>query len=204
MGRGFEPADVDDLSYGLRNIKERVEEDMAGNIQLLTAPKQGLAVDIRGSPCLIGLTKGNKMKLLLVDDHQMVRLGLKSYFELQDDVEVVGEATNGAEGISMALELRPDVIVMDIVMPEVNGDWRNLAILKEWPRLNFDRDFLSRQWKNHASLECLGLKVICFKTSSADELFHAVQKVAAGELAIEQEVSKKVEYHRIIWNFTKN
>jgi len=45
-GRGFEPADVDDLSYGLRNIKERVE-DMAGSIQLLTAPKQGLAVDIR-------------------------------------------------------------------------------------------------------------------------------------------------------------
>ena len=40
------------------------------------------------------------MKLLLVDDHQMVRLGLKSYFELQDDVEVVGEATNGAEGIT--------------------------------------------------------------------------------------------------------
>ena len=73
------------------------------------------------------------MKLLLVDDHQMVRLGLKSYFELQDDVEVVGEATNGAEGISMALELRPDVIVMDIVMPEVNGIDATLAILKEWP-----------------------------------------------------------------------
>ena len=71
------------------------------------------------------------MKLLLVDDHQMVRLGLKSYFELQDDVEVVGEATNGAEGISMALELRPDVIVMDIVMPEVNGIDATLAILKE-------------------------------------------------------------------------
>ena len=45
-GRGFEPADVDDLSYGLANIKERVE-DMAGTLQLLTAPKQGLAVDIR-------------------------------------------------------------------------------------------------------------------------------------------------------------
>ena len=73
------------------------------------------------------------MKLLLVDDHQMVRLGLKSYFELQDDVEVVGEATNGAEGISMALALRPDVIVMDIVMPEMNGIDATLAILKEWP-----------------------------------------------------------------------
>lgn len=61
------------------------------------------------------------MKILLVDDHEMVRLGLKSYFDLQDDVEVVGEASNGSQGIDLALELRPDVIVMDIVMPEMNG-----------------------------------------------------------------------------------
>lgn len=61
------------------------------------------------------------MKILLVDDHEMVRLGLKSYFDLQDDVEVVGEAANGVQGISLALELRPDVIVMDIVMPEMKG-----------------------------------------------------------------------------------
>ena len=51
----------------------------------------------------------------------MVRLGLKSYFDLQDDVEVVGEASNGSQGIDLALKLRPDVIVMDIVMPEMNG-----------------------------------------------------------------------------------
>ena len=73
------------------------------------------------------------MKILLVDDHEMVRLGLKSYFDLQDDVEVVGEATNGSQGIDLALELRPDVIVMDIVMPEMNGIDATLAILKEWP-----------------------------------------------------------------------
>ena len=73
------------------------------------------------------------MKILLVDDHEMVRLGLKSYFNLQDDVEVVGEAANGAQGIVLALELRPDVIVMDIVMPEMNGIDATLAILKEWP-----------------------------------------------------------------------
>lgn len=46
------------------------------------------------------------MKILLVDDHEMVRLGLKSYFDLQDDVEVVGEASNGSQGIDLALELR--------------------------------------------------------------------------------------------------
>ena len=136
------------------------------------------------------------MKLLLVDDHQMVRLGLKSYFELQDDVEVVGEATNGAEGICMALELRPDVIVMDIVMPEVNGIDATLAILKEWPEAKIL--IVTSYLDNEKIMPVLdaGARGNMLKTSSADELFHAVQKVAAGELAIEQEVSKKVEYNR--------
>ena len=136
------------------------------------------------------------MKLLLVDDHQMVRLGLKSFFELQDDVEVVGEATNGAEGISMALALHPDVIVMDIVMPEVNGIDATLAILKEWPEAKIL--IVTSYLDNEKIMPVLnaGARGYMLKTSSADELFHAVQKVAAGELAIEQEVSKKVEYHR--------
>ena len=123
------------------------------------------------------------MKLLLVDDHQMVRLGLKSYFELQDDVEVVGEATNGAEGISMALELRPDVIVMDIVMPEVNGIDATLAILKEWPEAKIL--IVTSYLDNEKIMPVLnaGARGYMLKTSSADELFHAVQKVAAGELS---------------------
>ena len=136
------------------------------------------------------------MKLLLVDDHQMVRLGLKSYFELQDDVEIVGEATNGAEGISMALALRPDVIVMDIVMPEVNGIDATLAILKEWPEAKIL--VVTSYLDNEKIMPVLnaGARGYMLKTSSADELLHAVRKVAVGELAIEQEVSKKVEYHR--------
>ena len=136
------------------------------------------------------------MKLLLVDDHQMVRLGLKSYFELQDGVEVVGEATNGAEGIAIALDLRPDVIVMDIVMPEVNGIDATLAILKKWPEAKIL--IVTSYLDNEKIMPVLnaGARGYMLKTSSADELFHAVQKVAAGELAIEQEVSKKVEYHR--------
>ena len=136
------------------------------------------------------------MKLLLVDDHQMVRLGLKSYFELQEDVEVVGEATNGAEGISMALELRPDVIVMDIVMPEVNGIDATLAILKEWPEAKIL--IVTSYLDNEKIMPVLnaGARGYMLKTSSADELLHAVRKVAVGELAIEQEVSKKVEYNQ--------
>ena len=73
------------------------------------------------------------MHILLVDDHEMVRLGLKGYLDLQDDVDVVAEASNGREGVEKALELRPDVIMMDIVMPEMSGIEATLAILKEWP-----------------------------------------------------------------------
>ena len=136
------------------------------------------------------------MKILLVDDHEMVRLGLKSYFDLQDDVEVVGEAANGAQGIELALKLRPDVIVMDIVMPEMNGIDATLAILKEWPEAKIL--IVTSYLDNEKIMPVLnaGAKGYMLKTSSADELLHAVRKVAAGELAIEQEVSKKVEYHR--------
>ena len=60
-----------------------------------------------------------KIRVILVDDHEMVRLGLKSFFNLQPDVEVVGEAGNGIDGIKLALELKPDVVVMDLVMPDL-------------------------------------------------------------------------------------
>ena len=73
------------------------------------------------------------MKVLLVDDHEMVRLGLKSFLSMQTDIEQVLEAKNGHEGVDLALKERPDVIIMDIVMPELNGIDATLAILKEWP-----------------------------------------------------------------------
>ncbi len=105
------------------------------------------------------------MTLLLVDDHQMVRLGLKSYFELQDDVEVVGEATDGAERVSADLGT-PSWCVMDIVMPEVNRVDAALAILKEWPEAKIlIIDFLPRQWKKYRSWMRLGLYAQDFERS---------------------------------------
>ena len=136
------------------------------------------------------------MKILLVDDHQMVRLGLKSYLELQADIAEVSEAVNGKEGVEKALASRPDVIIMDIVMPEMNGIDATLTILKEWPEAKIL--IVTSYLDNEKIMPVLnaGARGYMLKTSSADELLHAVRKVAAGELAIEQEVSKKVEYHR--------
>ena len=126
----------------------------------------------------------------------MVRLGLKSFFELQDDIEEVTEATNGREGVEKALGSHPDVIMMDIVMPEMSGIDATLAILKEWPeaKILILTSYLDNE-KIYPVLDA-GARGYMLKTSSADEILHAVRKVAKGEFAIETEVSKKVEYHR--------
>ena len=58
------------------------------------------------------------IRVLLVDDHEMVRMGLAAYLSTTDDIEVVGEAENGKEGVRLAKELKPDVILMDLVMEE--------------------------------------------------------------------------------------
>ena len=136
------------------------------------------------------------MKILLVDDHEMVRLGLKSYLDLQADVEVVAESSNGREGVKQALELRPDVIIMDIVMPEMNGIEATLAILETWPeaKILILTSYLDNE-KIYPVLDA-GAKGYMLKTSSAEEILSAVRKVAKGEIAIETEVSKKVQYHR--------
>ena len=136
------------------------------------------------------------MKILLVDDHQMVRLGLKSYLELQEDIAEVSEAVNGKERVEQALASRPDVIIMDIVMPEMNGIVATLAILKEWPeaKILILTSYLDNE-KIYPVLDA-GAHGYMLKTSSAEEILRAVKKVAKGEFAIETEVSKKVEYHR--------
>jgi len=66
-------------------------------------------------------TEGAKIRVLLVDDHGVVRRGLRGYLELLDDIEVVGEAENGLIGVEMSAELTPDVVLMDIVMPQLDG-----------------------------------------------------------------------------------
>jgi DNA-binding NarL/FixJ family response regulator len=69
----------------------------------------------------MGDAAGGPIRVLLVDDHGVVRRGLRGYLELLDDIEVIGEAENGLRGVELSAELTPDVILMDIVMPQLDG-----------------------------------------------------------------------------------
>ncbi|NPA92258.1 MAG: response regulator transcription factor [Chloroflexi bacterium] len=75
----------------------------------------------------------DKIKVLLVDDHAILRAGLKALLDTYDDIEVIGEAENGEEAIRQARELKPDVIVMDVMMPGMNGLTALRYILEENP-----------------------------------------------------------------------
>ena len=138
----------------------------------------------------------NTIRVMLVDDHEMVRLGLKSYLNLQPDVEVVAEASDGEEGLAKALEVKPDVVVMDLVMPKMTGVEATLALLKEWPQAQIVilTSYLDNE-KIYPVLEA-GARGYMLKKSSADEILAAIRKVALGEYAIETEVEKKVEHHK--------
>lgn len=137
-----------------------------------------------------------KTRVMLVDDHEMVRLGLKSFLNLQPDVEVIAEANDGQEGLELALKEKPDVIVMDLVMPKMTGVEATLAILEEWPEAKIV--ILTSYLDNEKIYPVLnaGARGYMLKTSSADEILGAIRKVAKGELAIEMEVEKKVEHNR--------
>lgn len=138
----------------------------------------------------------DKIKVILVDDHEMVRMGLSSFLNMQADVEVVGEGHNGREGVDLALDLRPDVVVMDLVMPEMDGVEATLTLLKDWPEVKVLvlTSYLDNE-KIYPVIQA-GAKGYMLKTSSAAEILNAIRKVASGELAIQTEVDRKFQSHK--------
>ena len=132
------------------------------------------------------------IRVLLVDDHEMVRLGVSSYLSIQSDVEVVGEAENGEEGYEKAMDLRPDVILMDLVMEVMDGIESTKKILKEWPeaRILIVTSFIDDE-KVYPAIEA-GASGYLLKTSTAHEIANAIRKTYNGERVLEPEVTTKM------------
>jgi NarL family two-component system response regulator LiaR len=81
------------------------------------------------------MVAGNAIRLMLVDDHTMVRRGLAAFLRIHPDLELVGEADNGREAIDLCERIQPDVVVMDLVMPEMDGTEATRAIRERWPHI---------------------------------------------------------------------
>lgn len=132
------------------------------------------------------------IRILLVDDHEMVRIGVSAYLQSQSDMEVVGEAVNGEEAVHMALDLRPDVILMDMVMPVMNGAEATEAIIRQWPeaKIMIVTSFLDDD-KVYPALKAGAVSYI-LKTSKASRIADSIRETMNGTPVLEPEVMSKM------------
>ena len=133
-----------------------------------------------------------KIRLLLVDDHKIVRDGLRSLLRGETDMEVAAEAENGLEALRLAEKLNPDVIVMDVSMPDMNGIDAARAILERSPRCRIvalsmysDRRFVEGMLR-------AGVAGYMLKDGAFEELARAIRAVAAGQAYLSPRIAETV------------
>jgi two-component system nitrate/nitrite response regulator NarL len=162
-----------------------------------STPPGGLAAHIKSS--LAGnaaaeATQGSKMKrrikLLLVDDHPVVRKGIVSCLSQQEHLQIIGEAADGREALRKARELIPDIILMDIDMPHMNGLAVTELLRKELPKvkvlvlsMHSNTDFVLRIIQS-------GARGYILKDATTDELVKAIDAINAGEAFFSSEVAR--------------
>ncbi|MFE6999586.1 response regulator [Streptomyces griseus] len=129
------------------------------------------------------------IRVLLVDDHQVVRRGLRTFLEIQEDIEVVGEASDGAEGVARTEELRPDVVLMDIKMPGTDGieALRRLRELDNPAKVLIVTSFTEQRTVVPALRA--GASGYVYKDVDPDALAGAIRSVHAGHVLLQPEVA---------------
>ncbi|GEM03212.1 DNA-binding response regulator [Halolactibacillus miurensis] len=130
--------------------------------------------------------------VLLVDDHEMVRLGVRTYLSTQPDIDVIGEADSGKEAITKAIDLKPDIILMDIVMDQMDGIEATRQIIHAWPeaKVLMMTSFIDDD-KVYPALEA-GATSYVLKTTKASDMAEAIRRTYSGESIFESEVTSKV------------
>jgi DNA-binding NarL/FixJ family response regulator len=134
----------------------------------------------------------SKLRIVLADDHETVREGLKMIVDAQDDMEVVGFAADGREAVARAQELLPDVLVMDVSMPKLNGLKATEKLNEVCPQVKVLT--LSRHADDGyvRELFAAGARAYVLKQSAPRELIHAIRSVAAGGTYIDPTLAGKL------------
>lgn len=132
------------------------------------------------------------IRILVVDDHAVVRRGLRMVLSLEADFEVVGEAADGAEALQRALELRPDVVLMDLLMPVMDGIAATRAIRSELP--DTEVVALTSVLEDGSVVEAVRAGAISYilKSTDAPELCEAIRAAAAGQVQLSPQAAMRL------------
>ena len=134
----------------------------------------------------------NRIRVLIVDDHAILRDGIRSLLDRQEDLEVVGEACNGREGVEQVEKLKPDIVLMDIAMPVMNGLEATQQIKKDYPEVKV---LILTQHDNReyvAPLLQAGASGYVLKRSGGREVVMAIREVYSQGAYLEPSVARKV------------
>src|SRR5437588_1213038 len=134
-----------------------------------------------------------RISVLLAEDHQIVREGFRSLLKHEPDIEVVGEAADGRQAVQLTRKLRPEVVVMDIAMPRLNGLEASRQIRKEFPETRVL--FLSAH-SDDAYVEqvaVLGATGFLLKQTSSENLARAIREVRKGNSYFSHSISKRIQ-----------
>ena len=133
-----------------------------------------------------------KIRILIVDDHAMLREGMRTLLSQEADFEIVGEAANGEEAVRLAGELKPDIVIMDIVMPVMNGVDATRQIRQLYPAVSVLVLSAFSDTRHIVELLEAGARGYLLKSSAGKELVKAIRAVRAGESVLDPEVTRKL------------
>ena len=143
-----------------------------------------------------------RTRIRLVDDHAVVRQGFKMILDAQSDMEIVGEAANGREAVELAAQLNPDIVVMDVAMPELNGIEATRRVIAADPHIRVIALSMHKDSVYVREILRAGARGYLLKDSGADDLVKAIRAVAGGESYLSPAVSNAVldDYRKHVTN----
>ena len=133
-----------------------------------------------------------RIRVLIADDHPVFRYGMRALLSSDPETELVGEATNGQEAVARALELRPDVILMDFDMPEMNGIEATRKILEASPRTSILMVTMSEEDESVVAAVRAGARGYVLKDAEGDETLRAVRAAAGGDAIFSPTIARRL------------
>jgi CheY-like chemotaxis protein len=182
--------------FGLFSIRERMNA-LGGRLELHSAPGEGTkaalilpratrpqapsepapSISRLEPPLSTGQARVNgPCRVLIADDHAMVRQGLRSVLEGFSDVSVIGEASNGQEALDLAEQLKPSAVIMDINMPCMNGIEATAKIKTRYPDMVVIGMSVNASVDNHDAMRTAGASLLLTKEAAVDQLYGAIQQ----------------------------
>jgi len=139
------------------------------------------------------------IRVVLIDDHDVIRTGLKTFLETQDNIKVVGEANNGMDGVTITLETRPDVVVMDISMPEIDGMEATRRLKTLCPNCHVLALTVHKDKQYLFEMLRAGATGYVTKQAAADELVSAIRAVSLGHVYLQPTLARFLleDYQRL-------